>query len=144
MPSQHDRPTPRSRIGSGDRKASVKRSPTLWLSRSCRGPSIRRPRKSIRIRLAANLGDALERAIALTIAEHLSIQSGQHVSLLDLVGYVLYVWSDRPIQIPWDLAQSLQADHPLQGWLVQERSHQPELSGELLAKAGVRLELAVG
>jgi hypothetical protein len=151
MPSQYDRPTPRSRIGSDDRKASVVRSPTLWLSR---GPSLRRPRKSplhprypagLRIRLAANLGNALERAIALMIASHLSAQSGQHVGLLDLVGLSLYVWPDSPIQSPSDLAQSIESGCPLQCWLVGERSQKPELSSspKLLAKAGVMLELAI-
>jgi hypothetical protein len=148
----YDRPTPNVRIGSSDRNASVRRSPTLWLSRS---PNIRRPRKSslhshypagLRIRLGQNLSNSFERVIALTIASHLSAQSGQHVGLLDLVGLSLYVWSDRPIQSPSDLAQSIESGCPLQGWLVGERSRSPDLSSspKLLAKAGVRLELAVG
>jgi hypothetical protein len=98
-----------------------------------------RKRHALRIRLAANLSNAFERASALTIAEHLSSQRGQHVGILDLVGMSLYVWSDHPIRDASALAQSLQDDRPLEGRLVGERSHPPEQSGGELA--GVRLEL---
>jgi hypothetical protein len=139
---QHDRILPIVLIGSGNRKISVKRSPSLMPSSS---PKIRplhhRPRKSLRIRLSQNLSNAFERAIALTIAQHLSAQSGQHVGLLDLVGLSLYVWSDSPIRTTSDLAASIQSGCPLQGWLVGKRSPQPAQSGGELAKAGVRLEL---
>jgi hypothetical protein len=103
-------------------------------------PLHHRPRKSLRIRLAENLSDPVERAIAFTIAEHLSAKSGQHVSILDLVGYVLYVWSDRPLHSPSALAQSIEFGCPLQGWLVGKRSPNPAQSGGTLAGA-VRLEL---
>jgi hypothetical protein len=56
-----------------------------------------RTNPSLRVELGAHLSNDFERAIALTIAKHLSAQSGQHVGLLDLVGLSLYVWSDRPI-----------------------------------------------
>jgi hypothetical protein len=138
---QHDRIAPRSRISSVNRKASVKRSPSLMPSSSPKiCPLPHRPRKRLRIRLSQNLSDPLERAIAFTIAEHLSAKSGQHVSILDLVGYVLYVWSDRPLHSPSALAQSIESGCPLQGWLVRSRSPQPAQSGGTLTGA-VRLEL---
>jgi hypothetical protein len=111
--------------------------------------NIRRPRKSLRIRLAVNLGNAVERAIALTVAEYLSAQSGQHVGFLDLVGLSLYVWSDDKIQDASDLAQYLQSGSPLQELLVRERKlrsrspQQQRISEGLLSSAGVRLELAI-
>jgi hypothetical protein len=123
----------------------------LSFNRRRHRPFQRRPRKSplhsrypagFRIRLSQNLGNALERTIALTIASHLSAQSGQHVGLLDLVGLSLYVWSDCPLHDASALAQSIQSDRPFQGLLLRERSPQPERDGGLWAGA-VRLELAV-
>jgi hypothetical protein len=115
-------------------------------------PFQRRPRKNplhsrhptgLRICLGQNLGNAVERAIALTIAAHLSAQSGQHVGLLDLIGYVLHIWSDDKIQDATSLAQYLQSGSPLQGLLMRERSQQPERFDAPLAGT-IRLELAVG
>jgi hypothetical protein len=117
----------------------VRLNPTLKRDRHT--PIHRCPRKSLRIRLGANLGNAFERAISLTITEHLSVQSGQHVGLSDLVGLSLHVWSDASIQSASDLAQSIESGRPLQGLLVQERSPGLELSAGVLA--GVRLELAI-
>jgi hypothetical protein len=99
---------------------------------------------NLHIRLGANLSNAFERAIAWSIAAHLTERLGQPISIFDLIGFSLFVWSETPIQNALGLRQYLQSDRPLQGLLLSERSQKPGLSSspKLLAE-GLRLELAI-
>jgi hypothetical protein len=99
---------------------------------------------NLHIRLLENLSNSFERAIAWIVAKHLAERLGQPISIFDLVGFSLFVWSETPIQDSLGLAQYIQSDRPLQGLLMRERSQQPELSSspKLLAE-GLRLELAI-
>jgi hypothetical protein len=74
---------------------------------------------NLRVELGANLSNAFERAIAWIIADHLSDQSGQFISALDLVGISLYLWSEMPLVDQRDWIQYLNSGESLEGLLVR-------------------------
>jgi hypothetical protein len=77
-----------------------------------------RTNPNLRVELGLNLSNAFERAIAWAVADHLSDQSGQFISALDLVGISLYLWSEMPLIDQFDWMQYLTSGEPLEGLLV--------------------------
>ncbi len=77
---------------------------------------------NLHLRLGANLSNAIERAIAWIVAEYLSSQSGQFISVFDLLGLSLYLWSEMPLVDQSDWFQYLNSGNPLEGLLVRSGS----------------------
>jgi hypothetical protein len=74
---------------------------------------------NLHIRLGVNLSNAFERAIAWIVVDHLSDQSGQFISVLDLLGISLYLWSEMSLVNQRDWIQYLNSGEPLEGLLVR-------------------------
>ncbi len=92
------------------------------------------------IALGANLTDPAEKACAFSVARHLSSECDREVSVTELDGLLLFLWSEHDVEgIP--VSDYLSESRPLQGLVVHPRDSLSQVGADLRGLLGRSFEI---